>query len=141
MPISYLSVSECHSRHDAGDANYWRIWLSIDKLMPLSYLLRIQATLAPPVENKMFKGLLVCYTVVVTTFFSVAISGYWAFGNQVAGYVLTNLAPTDGPALVPSWLILLANGFALAQLTAVALVSSSISASGSRPCKVVAVPK
>ncbi|XP_024361746.1 GABA transporter 1 isoform X2 [Physcomitrium patens] len=84
----------------------------------------IQATLAPPVENKMFKGLLVCYTVVVTTFFSVAISGYWAFGNQVAGYVLTNLAPTDGPALVPSWLILLANGFALAQLTAVALVYS-----------------
>ncbi|KAG0624236.1 hypothetical protein M758_3G232500 [Ceratodon purpureus] len=82
----------------------------------------IQATLAPPVANKMFKGLLVCYAVVMSTFFSVAISGYWAFGNQAAGYVLTNLAPKDGPALVPSWLIVLANTFILAQLIAVALV-------------------
>lgn len=78
--------------------------------------------MAPPVTNKMFKGLLVCYAVVVTTFFSVAISGYWAFGNQAAGYILTNLAPSDGPALVPSWLIVLTNMFTLAQIIAVALV-------------------
>ncbi|GFS43034.1 transmembrane amino acid transporter family protein [Actinidia rufa] len=40
----------------------------------------IQATIAPPVTGKMFKGLLVCYAVVISTFFSVGISGYWAFG-------------------------------------------------------------
>lgn len=85
-------------------------------------MILFQATLAPPVANKMFKGLLVCYAVVMSTFFTVAISGYWAFGNQAAGYVLTNLAPKDGPALVPSWLIVMANMFILAQLIAVALV-------------------
>ncbi|KAJ7520903.1 hypothetical protein O6H91_19G028700 [Diphasiastrum complanatum] len=39
----------------------------------------IQATIAPPTSGKMFKGLLICYMVVVSTFFSVAASGYWAF--------------------------------------------------------------
>ena len=88
-------------------------------------ILQFQATLAPPVGKKMFKGLLICYAVVVTTFFSVAISGYWAFGNQAAGYILTNLAPRETPSLVPNWLIYLANIFVLAQLFAVALVSIS----------------
>ncbi|KAJ8641447.1 hypothetical protein MRB53_018141 [Persea americana] len=49
----------------------------------------IQATLAPPVNGKMFKGLSICYAVVITTFFSVAISGYWAFENQASATVLS----------------------------------------------------
>ncbi|KAL0303411.1 UNVERIFIED_CONTAM: GABA transporter 1 [Sesamum radiatum] len=59
----------------------------------------IQATIAPPVTGKMFKGLLVCYSVVISTFFSVAISGYWAFGNEAEASVLSNfmvyLQPTN----------------------------------------------
>ncbi|KAK1375257.1 hypothetical protein POM88_031453 [Heracleum sosnowskyi] len=43
----------------------------------------IQATMAAPIQGKMFKGLLVCYSVVITTYFTVGISGYWAFGNQI----------------------------------------------------------
>ncbi|KFK43136.1 hypothetical protein AALP_AA1G084800 [Arabis alpina] len=39
----------------------------------------IQATLATPVKGKMLKGLCMCYTVVIATFFTVTISGYWAF--------------------------------------------------------------
>ncbi|KAI3411431.1 uncharacterized protein J3R85_017938 [Psidium guajava] len=81
----------------------------------------IQATLAPPVTGKMLKGLCVCYAVVVVTFFSVAISGYWAFGNQAEGLLLSNFL-VDGKALVPKWFILMTNMFAILQLSAVGVV-------------------
>ncbi|KAH7293806.1 hypothetical protein KP509_28G043100 [Ceratopteris richardii] len=84
----------------------------------------IQATLAPPVTGKMFKGLCICYSVVVSTFFSVAVSGYWAFGNQSSGNLLSNFAPSGQPSLVPNWLIVLANACVLVQLFSVALVYS-----------------
>ncbi|XP_024372214.1 GABA transporter 1 isoform X2 [Physcomitrium patens] len=77
----------------------------------------IQATLAPPVTGKMFKGLLVCYAVVITTFFSVAAAGYWAFGNEAQGNIFINIEP-----FVPKWLNFLSNALVLAQLLAVALV-------------------
>ncbi|XXG64943.1 hypothetical protein AAC387_Pa05g2762 [Persea americana] len=81
----------------------------------------IQATLAPPVKGKMFKGLCVCYTVVTATFFSVAVSGYWAFGNQAAGTVLSNFL-VDGKSLVPKWFLLMTNVFTLLQVSAVGVV-------------------
>ncbi|RVW25844.1 GABA transporter 1 [Vitis vinifera] len=80
-----------------------------------------QATIAPPVKGKMFKGLCVCYAVVLTTFFSVAISGYWAFGNQAKGTVLGNFM-VDEKALLPSWVLLMTNVFTLLQVSAVSLV-------------------
>ncbi|XP_052198373.1 GABA transporter 1 [Diospyros lotus] len=81
----------------------------------------IQATLAPPVKGKMFKGLCVCYAVVTVTFFSVAISGYWAFGNKAEGLILSNFLE-DGKALVPKWFILMTNAFTIFQLSAVGVV-------------------
>ncbi|KAF9597078.1 hypothetical protein IFM89_015269 [Coptis chinensis] len=81
----------------------------------------IQATLAPPVKGKMFKGLSVCYTVVTVTFFSVAISGYWAFGNQAAGIILTNFMD-NAKSLLPTWFLLMTNVFTLLQLSAVSVV-------------------
>ncbi|RWR82383.1 GABA transporter 1-like protein [Cinnamomum micranthum f. kanehirae] len=81
----------------------------------------IQATLAPPVKGKMFKGLCICYAVVITTFFSVAISGYWAFGNQASSTVLSNFL-IDGKPLVPKWFLLMTNVFALLQVSAVGVV-------------------
>ncbi|PIA43403.1 hypothetical protein AQUCO_01900053v1 [Aquilegia coerulea] len=81
----------------------------------------IQATIAPPVKGKMFKGLCLCYTIVIATFFSVTISGYWAFGNQAAGTVLSNFI-VDGKPLVPKWLLLITNVFTLLQGSAVGLV-------------------
>ncbi|KAL0370151.1 UNVERIFIED_CONTAM: GABA transporter 1 [Sesamum angustifolium] len=81
----------------------------------------IQATLAPPVKGKMLKGLCICYAVVTATFFSVAISGYWAFGNGAYGLVLTNFLG-DGEPLVPKWFILMTNAFTILQLSAVAVV-------------------
>ncbi|KAG5239608.1 hypothetical protein OIU78_006173 [Salix suchowensis] len=81
----------------------------------------IQATVAPPVEGKMFKGLLVCYAVIVMTFFSVAISGYWAFGNQTKGVILMNFVVDEKP-LLPTWVLLMTNVFALLQVAAVSVV-------------------
>ncbi|KAI3423042.1 Aa_trans domain-containing protein [Psidium guajava] len=81
----------------------------------------IQATLAPPVKGKMFKGLCVCYSVIVTTYFSVGISGYWAFGNQSKGTILTNFMGETKP-LLPTWFLLITNIFCLLQLSAVTVV-------------------
>ncbi|KAJ7552890.1 hypothetical protein O6H91_06G074700 [Diphasiastrum complanatum] len=84
----------------------------------------IQATLAPPVAGKMFKGLILTYGIVVSTFFSVAIAGYWAFGNQAAGNIFYSFAPTSAPSYIPNWLLFMANMFVIVQLFAVALVYS-----------------
>lgn len=70
----------------------------------------------------MFKGLCVCYAVVVSTFFSVAISGYWAFGNnQAPGTVLQNFI-VDGNPLLPTSVLLMTNVFTLLQVAAVSVV-------------------
>ncbi|KAK8596162.1 hypothetical protein V6N13_000810 [Hibiscus sabdariffa] len=81
----------------------------------------IQATIAPPVKGKMFKGLCVCYTVLMVTFFTVAISGYWAFGNESEGLLLSNFLD-DGKSLVPKWFFLMTNIFTVLQLSAVSVV-------------------
>ncbi|KAM7463834.1 hypothetical protein LguiA_031955 [Lonicera macranthoides] len=81
----------------------------------------IQATIAPPVKGKMFKGLLVCYAMVISTFFSVGISGYWAFGNESQSSVLQNFM-LNGRPLVPKWFLLMTNIFTFIQVSAVSLV-------------------
>ncbi|XP_058751036.1 GABA transporter 1-like [Vicia villosa] len=81
----------------------------------------IQATLAPPVKGKMFKGLSVCYAIVIVTFFTVTISGYWAFGNESQGLILSNFVD-NGKPLLPKWFIIMSNAFTIAQLSAVSAV-------------------
>lgn len=81
----------------------------------------IQATIAPPVKGKMFKGLCFCYAVLGVTFFSVAISGYWAFGNQSEGLILGNFLD-DGKPLVPKWFIFMTNFLVILQQSAIAAV-------------------
>ncbi|QHN95151.1 GABA transporter [Arachis hypogaea] len=81
----------------------------------------IQATLAAPVKGKMFKGLCVCYIVLIFTFFTVAISGYWAFGNEASSLILTNFVDNGNP-LLPRWFIYVTNIFTIVQLSAVGVV-------------------
>ncbi|XP_071707412.1 probable GABA transporter 2 [Rutidosis leptorrhynchoides] len=86
----------------------------------------IQATLAPPVTGKMFKGLMMCYSVIFVTFYSAAISGYWVFGNNASSNILKSLMPDEGPALAPKWLLGLGVIFVLLQLFAIGLVYSQV---------------
>ncbi|KNA04807.1 hypothetical protein SOVF_196240, partial [Spinacia oleracea] len=81
----------------------------------------IQATVAPPVKGKMFKGLVVCYSVICVTYFSVAVSGYWAFGNQAEGQILSNFVVNGNP-LLPKWFIFLTNAFVILQFAAVGVI-------------------
>ena len=81
-----------------------------------------QATVAPPVTGKMQKGIALCYTVVFVTFYPVAISGYWAFGNQANGNIFDNLVPNEGPQLLPQWLVGIASIAIVLQLLAIGLV-------------------
>lgn len=82
----------------------------------------MQATIAPPATGKMFKGLCMCYGVISVTFYSVAVTGYWAFGNNAQSNILKSFMPNEGPTLVPSWLLTLSVVFVLLQLLAIALV-------------------
>uniref|UniRef100_A0A0C9RK30 TSA: Wollemia nobilis Ref_Wollemi_Transcript_13986_2067 transcribed RNA sequence n=1 Tax=Wollemia nobilis TaxID=56998 RepID=A0A0C9RK30_9CONI len=69
-------------------------------------VLEIQATI-PSKPNKpskipMWRGVVVAYIVVAVCYFSVALVGYWAFGNSVDDNILSTLQK-------PSWLIATAN--------------------------------
>jgi hypothetical protein len=88
----------------------------------LGMCMTAQATLAPPASGKMAKALVLCYSVLSLTFYFPAITGYWAFGNQVRSNLLKSLMPGTGPWLAPSWLLILAVVLVLLQLIAIALV-------------------
>ncbi|XP_051129740.1 probable GABA transporter 2 [Andrographis paniculata] len=86
----------------------------------------IQATLAPPAAGKMVKGLIMCYVVIFLTFYSVAVSGYWAFGNKSNSNILKTLMPDEGSPFAPVWVLGLAILFVLLQLFAIGLVYSQV---------------
>ncbi|KAF7133032.1 hypothetical protein RHSIM_Rhsim09G0144300 [Rhododendron simsii] len=67
----------------------------------------IQATVAPPITGKMFKGLLLSYAVVISTFFSVWISGQplGQFGNQSQGNILQNFIVNEQPLPIGAQLV------------------------------------
>ncbi|CAH9068932.1 unnamed protein product [Cuscuta europaea] len=86
----------------------------------------IQATLAPPATGKMVKGLAMCYSVILVTFYSAAVSGYWVFGNKSSSNILKSLLPDEGPQLAPTWVLGLGVIFVLLQLLAIGLVYSQV---------------
>ncbi|KAG4972216.1 hypothetical protein JHK85_038637 [Glycine max] len=55
--------------------------------------------------------------IVLFSFFTVAISGYWAFGNQAEGLIFSSFVDNNKP-LAPKWLIYMPNICTIAQLTA-----------------------
>ncbi|KAM7255836.1 hypothetical protein ACFE04_011577 [Oxalis oulophora] len=86
----------------------------------------IQATLAPPASGKMFKALLMCYAVILITFYATVVSGYYVFGNKSTSNILQNLLPDHGNALAPIPLLALAVFLVLLQLLAIGLVYSQV---------------
>ncbi|KAF8780742.1 hypothetical protein HU200_001350 [Digitaria exilis] len=103
-----------------------------------SILPEIQATLAPPAGGKMTKALVLSYSVFFLAFYSPAITGYWAFGNQVRSNVMQSLLATDtGSSLAPPWMLGLAVVLILLQLIAIALVRGVVGSVGYIPLDVV----
>ncbi|PUZ46699.1 hypothetical protein GQ55_7G103400 [Panicum hallii var. hallii] len=118
-----------YSLSSSNSARTFNAFLSISILASVfgnSILPEIQATLAPPASGKMAKALVLCYSVLSLTFYFPAITGYWAFGNQVRSNVLKSLMPDTGPWLAPTWLLILAVVLVLLQLIAIALVAYEI---------------
>ncbi|KAJ3673890.1 hypothetical protein LUZ60_005882 [Juncus effusus] len=70
----------------------------------------IQSTIKYPVKKNMYKGVSCAYGIIVMTYWTLAFSGYWAFGSQVQPYVLSSLT-------VPGWAIVMANLFAVVQIS------------------------
>ncbi|KAM7476874.1 hypothetical protein LguiB_024117 [Lonicera macranthoides] len=67
-----------------------------------SVSLEIQATIPSPSKKPMWRGVIVAYAIVAICYYSVSISGFWAFGNVVEDDVLISLEK-------PRWLIIVAN--------------------------------
>lgn len=70
----------------------------------------MQATVKEPAILNMRKGITMAYCLISSTYFTVAISGYWAFGQTVLPYLLNNLT-------TPTWPVTIANIAAIIQIT------------------------
>ncbi|KAL6883628.1 hypothetical protein ACP4OV_011042 [Aristida adscensionis] len=70
----------------------------------------IQSTVREPVRTNMYKGVSAAYTIIVMSYWTLAFSGYWAFGSSVQPYILSSLT-------APRWAIVMANLFAVIQIT------------------------
>ncbi|KAG7015151.1 putative GABA transporter 2 [Cucurbita argyrosperma subsp. argyrosperma] len=64
--------------------------------------------------------------VIFVTFYAIAASGYWVFGNRATSNILLSLTPDTGPPLAPTWILGLAVIFVLLQLLAIGLVYSQV---------------
>ncbi|XP_023522076.1 probable GABA transporter 2 isoform X2 [Cucurbita pepo subsp. pepo] len=142
LGYAFLVVTACiiaATRKEAGSRDYslesspksrmFSAFTSISILAAIfgnGILPEIQATLAAPASGKMVKGLSMCYTVIFLTFYAIAVSGYWVFGNRATPNILQSLMPDTGPSLAPTWILGLAVIFVLLQLLAIALVYSQV---------------
>ncbi|KAG8476480.1 hypothetical protein CXB51_033379 [Gossypium anomalum] len=127
-----LSKSAPHKDYSLESSSSSRVFSAFTSISIIAAIFgngilpEIQATLAPPATGKMFKGLLMCYSVILVTFYSASVSGYWAFGNKSNSNILKSLMPDDGPSLAPTIVIGLAVIFVLLQLLAIGLVYSQV---------------
>ncbi|PUZ64558.1 hypothetical protein GQ55_3G152400 [Panicum hallii var. hallii] len=127
--VSSNAPAKDYSLSSSKSEKTFNAFLSISILASVfgnGILPEIQATLAPPAAGKMMKALVLCYAVIFFTFYFPAITGYWAFGNQVQSNLLQSLMPDEGPSLAPTWLLGLAVVLVLLQLLAIALVYSQV---------------
>ncbi|CAD6205135.1 unnamed protein product [Miscanthus lutarioriparius] len=69
----------------------------------------IQSTVREPVRANMYRGISSAYTIIVVSYWTLAFSGYWAFGSQVQPYILSSLT-------APRWATVMANLFAVIQI-------------------------
>lgn len=81
----------------------------------------VQATVKPPSERNMYKGISLAYGIIAITYLAVAITGYWAFGYAVNPFVVYSIPG-------PQWAVTLALVLAVVQIVGCYQVISSRSA-------------
>lgn len=69
----------------------------------------MQSTIREPAKKNMYKGVSGAYSIIIVSYWTLAFSGYWAFGSQVQPYILSSLS-------IPRWTIVMANLFAVIQI-------------------------
>lgn len=69
----------------------------------------IQATLAEPVKQNMYKAVALTYTVISSSYLMTTIAGYWAFGNAVLPFLPSSFVG-------PVWAVRMSEFFALLQI-------------------------
>jgi hypothetical protein len=62
-----------------------------------------------PAKKNMYKSISAAYTVIVLSYWQLALCGYWDFGSQVQPYILASLS-------IPEWTVVMANLFAAIQI-------------------------
>lgn len=70
----------------------------------------IQSTIREPVRRNMYNGVSTAYLLIIMSYWTLAFSGYWAFGSEVQPYIMSSLT-------APAWAIVMANLFAVVQIT------------------------
>uniref|UniRef100_A0ACD5TZA1 Uncharacterized protein n=1 Tax=Avena sativa TaxID=4498 RepID=A0ACD5TZA1_AVESA len=70
----------------------------------------IQSTIREPVRKNMHRGVSTAYSLIIVSYWTLAFSGYWAFGSGVQPYILSSMTS-------PAWAIVMANLFAVIQIT------------------------
>lgn len=58
----------------------------------------------------MYKGVTAAYSIIIMSYWILAFCGYWAFGSEVQAYIVSSLS-------VPEWTIVMANLFAVIQIS------------------------
>ncbi|CAA0828044.1 GABA transporter 1 [Striga hermonthica] len=70
----------------------------------------IQSTVRKPAKANLYKGVSAAYSIIVSTYWPLAFSGYWAFGSEVKPYIVASLT-------TPMWTVVMANLFAVIQIS------------------------
>lgn len=78
--------------------------------LDVNAFLLCQNTLREPARKNMYKGVSTAYSIIVLTYWQLAFCGYWAFGSEVQPYILASLTN-------PKWTIIMANLFAVIQIS------------------------
>lgn len=84
-----------------------RVWTNLCIYWPLFVF--VKSTVREPAKKIMYKGISAAYSIIVCSYWQLAFFGYWAFGSQVQPYILASLTTR--------WAIVMANLFAVIQIS------------------------
>lgn len=107
LPPVYTCSVESGKMHDTNFVLQNFYWVLVHLCLTACHM---QSTIRKPAKKNMYKGVSGAYGVIIASYWTLAFSGYWAFGSQVQPYILSSLSD-------PGWTIVMANLFAVIQIS------------------------